>query len=65
MSLSAEEAKHLADELSALSKQQSHSLQAATFILMTRSDADAYDQRARRIHEICAMLGTFRTEHCT
>ena len=55
--VSAERAKQLADELSALSKQQSKALQTAAYINMSREETKEYDQRHTRISEIWALLG--------
>ena len=57
--LSAEQAKKLADELSALSKLQSEALEAATYITMSEEEAKEYDQRGARIGELCRLLGKF------
>jgi hypothetical protein len=59
MGLSTEQAKELADELSALSKEQSKALQNAAYIKMTAEDASHYDGRAKRIKEISTLLGTY------
>jgi polyhydroxyalkanoate synthesis regulator phasin len=58
--LSAEQAKELTDELSALSKQQSKALQSAAYTRMSKEEAKEYDQRRVRIAEICALVGTFK-----
>jgi hypothetical protein len=57
MGLSAEQAKELADELSPLSKEQSKALQSAVYIKMSKEEAAHYDGRARRIKELCTLLG--------
>ena len=55
---SAERAKELADELAALSKQQSAALQTAAYIRMSAEEAEHYDQRRIRIGEIWRLMGT-------
>lgn len=60
--LSADQAKELADELSALSQQQSSALQTGAYISMSREEANAYDLRRVRITKICALLGQFKPE---
>jgi len=57
---SAQEAKQLADELSELSHQQSEALHAATYLGMTKEQADEYEKRAGRISELCKLLGRFK-----
>ncbi len=59
---SAKEAKQSADELSELSHQQSEALQAATYLGMTKEQADEYEKRAARISELCKLLGKFKAE---
>jgi hypothetical protein len=61
MGLTIQQAKELADELSGLSKVQSETLETATYIKMTTQDAAHYDGRARRIKEICTLLGTYES----
>jgi hypothetical protein len=58
--MSAEKAAQLADELSALSKQQSEALHKGAYISMSREEAKQYDQRRTRISEICTWLGKFK-----
>lgn len=58
--LEAEQAKELADELSALSKEQSEALQVAIYIPLSKEQARAYDRRAKRIGKICGLLGNFK-----
>jgi len=60
--LSAEQAKKLADELSALSKLQSEALEAAIYVSMSQEEAKEYDQRGARIGELCRLLGKFKPE---
>jgi hypothetical protein len=60
--VSAEKAKQLADELSALSKQQSNALQTAAYISMSTEEAKAYDRRRARISEIWVLLAKFKPE---
>ena len=60
--VSADRAKQLTDELSALSKQHSNALQTAAYISMSREEAKAYDLRRVRISKICALLGQFKPE---
>ena len=52
MTLSAVQSKQLADELAALSKQQSKALEKAVFFVMSRDEGERYDQRLARIQEI-------------
>jgi hypothetical protein len=54
---SAEQAKELADELSALSKKQSETLQIAAYAQLPKEEAEKYDKRRTRIQELCTMLG--------
>ena len=63
-STSAQEARQLADELSELSHQQSEALQAATYLGMTKEQADEYEKRAGRISELCKLLGRFKASEC-
>jgi hypothetical protein len=58
--LSTEQAKELADELSLLSKEHAKALENATYIRMTEEVAAHYDIRAKRIKEICTLLGTYQ-----
>ena len=58
--LSAEQAKKLADELSALSKLQSEALEAAIYVSMSQEEAKEYDERGARIGELCRLLGKFK-----
>ena len=60
--LSADQAKELADEMTALAKQQSEALQNAAYIKMSKKEAQQYDKRAIRISELCGLLGTFRPD---
>ena len=62
--LSPEQAKELADEISALSKMQSAALQTAAYIRMSSTEAKAYDKRRERIGELCTLLGKFKSEDC-
>jgi hypothetical protein len=55
--LSAERSKEWIVELSALLSQQIEALEEATFISMNQEQAEAYEQRSRRIAELNAMLG--------
>jgi hypothetical protein len=55
--LSADQAKELAEELTALSKLQSEAVQKAAYFNMSRTDAEQYDKRGQRIGELCALLG--------
>jgi hypothetical protein len=52
--------KELADELSDLSKLQSHALQASAYALMNAQEAQEYDARRIRIGELCERLGKFK-----
>jgi hypothetical protein len=58
--LSANKAKGLADELTALAKHQSEALQNAAYIKMSAKETQQYDKRAARISELCGLLGKFR-----
>lgn len=58
--VSAEKAEQLADELSALSKQQSEALHKGAYISMSKEEEKQYDLRRTRISEICTLLGKFR-----
>jgi hypothetical protein len=49
--------KELADELSALHKQQFEALQTALFIRMSTKEVHEYDQRGARIRAISRQLG--------
>jgi phage regulator Rha-like protein len=49
--------KELAEELSALHKQQSEALQNATYIRMSAKEVEEYDQRGARIRAISRQLG--------
>jgi hypothetical protein len=60
--LSSEEAKKLAEELSALSRRQSEALQIAAYMKMSKEEAEHYDERARRIGQICGQLRKFRPQ---
>ena len=59
-SLTAEQVKELADELTVLSKQQSKALQAGAYVVMSRDEAEQYDQRRTRIREISELLAKFK-----
>jgi hypothetical protein len=54
-----ENAQNLAEELSKLSKQQAEAIQDATYITMSREDSAAYEERRKRIVEICTLLGKY------
>jgi hypothetical protein len=60
MSLSAEQAKELADELSALCKQQSRALQRAAYANMSEEQAEEYDKRRLSIGKLCELLAEFK-----
>jgi hypothetical protein len=60
--LSANQAKELADELTALAKQQSEALQTAAYLKMSEKQAQQYDKRAVRISELCGLLGNIRPD---
>jgi hypothetical protein len=49
--------KELADELSALRKQQFEALQNATYIGLSTKEVEEYDQRGARIREISRQFG--------
>ena len=57
--LTAERAKQLADELGALSKQQSAAMLSAAYLKMSKEDGERFDRRAVRIRQICDLLGIF------
>jgi hypothetical protein len=54
--IDAERAQLLSDELSELSKKQSEALQRAAYFKMAPAESAAYDKRAKRISELCALL---------
>jgi hypothetical protein len=58
----AEQVRGLADELAALSKQQSKALQASAYKRMSVEEASEYDRRRVRIAEICAVVGKFKPD---
>ena len=55
-----EQEKTLTDELADLSKQQSEALQTAIYLTMPKGEAKSYDERAKRIGEICSLLSNIR-----
>lgn len=55
-----EREKALHDELTSLSKQQSEALQTAVYMRMDPQMAAAYDMRAKRISELCKLLGDYK-----
>ena len=55
-----EREKALHDELTSLSKQQSEALQTAVYMRMEPKIAAAYDMRAKRIAELCKLLGDYK-----
>jgi len=57
---SLEREKVLLDELTRLSKQQSEALQTAVYMRMEPKMAAQYDLRAKRIAEICKLLGDYK-----
>jgi hypothetical protein len=57
-----EREKALHDELAELSNQQSQALQKAIFLQFTREQAAEYDARAKRIGEICKLLGDYKSK---
>ena len=57
---SLENEKALLDELTRLSKQQSEALQTAVYMRMEPVMAAQYDLRAKRIGEICKLLGNYK-----
>jgi hypothetical protein len=59
--LSANQARELAGELTALAKQQSEALQTAVYLLMSEKEAQQYDKRAVRIAELCRLSGKSST----
>ena len=56
MTLSTEQTKQLAGELTVLSEQQFTVLQQAIYFPMTRDEAMSYGQRATRMEEINRLL---------
>jgi hypothetical protein len=56
-----EREKALMDELSRLSKRQSEALQTAVYMRMEPKMAAEYDIRAKRIGEICKLLGDYKS----
>lgn len=58
----AEQVRGLADELAALSKQQSKALQTSAYKRMSIEEASEYDRRRVRIAEICAVVGKFKPD---
>ena len=52
--------KTLFDELARLSKEQSDALQTAVYMRMEPNMAAQYDIRAKRIGEICKLLGDYK-----
>jgi hypothetical protein len=60
MGLKTEQANELADELSLLSKEHANALENAAYIQMTEEVAAHYDLRAKRIKEICTLLGIYQ-----
>jgi hypothetical protein len=57
-----EREKILLDELTRLSQAQSDALQTAVYMRMEPKMAAQYDIRAKRIGEICKLLGDYKTE---
>ena len=55
-----EREKTLFDELARLSKEQSDALQTAVYMRMEPNMAAQYDIRAKRIGEICKLLGDYK-----
>jgi hypothetical protein len=53
--------KRLSAEHSALARQQHEALQKSSYFLMSDSEAHAYDERRKRIGEICDLLAEFRS----
>ena len=51
-----EQQKALLDELTSLSEQQSKALGLAVFVGMSPEEHAKYDERAKRIHEICLLI---------
>jgi hypothetical protein len=58
---SPDEIKRLSAEHSALARQQHEALQKSSYFLMSDSEALAYDERRKRIGEICDLLAEFRS----
>jgi hypothetical protein len=58
--LSEEQAKKLAAELSELARQHFEALEGATFIGMTDEQTQEFEQRRKRIGELCRKLTNFR-----
>jgi hypothetical protein len=54
--------KALLDELARLSKQQSDALQTAVYMRMEPKMAAEYDIRAKRIGELCKLLGNYTSK---
>ena len=59
-SLKLEREKALLDELASLSKQQSEALQTAVYMRMEPKMAAQYDIRAKRIGELCKLIGDYK-----
>lgn len=55
-----EEARELAAELSKLSKEHATAVRNATFMGMTEAETRAFDERRKRISEICARLSKLK-----
>ena len=51
-----EQQKALLDELTSLSEQQSKALGLAVFVGMSPEERATYDERAKRIHDICLLI---------
>jgi hypothetical protein len=60
LSLPTDEAVALSAELSALSLRQHEALVKSPYLLMSTEEARGYDQRRRRIDEVCEALAKFR-----
>jgi hypothetical protein len=59
---SPEDIKRLSAEHSALARQQHEALQKSPYFQMSDSEANAYDERSRRIGVICEGLAEFRSK---
>jgi hypothetical protein len=58
--LSESQIRTLADELSMLTRLQYEALQRSSYLRMSQSEADLYDERRVRIAELCELLAKFR-----
>jgi hypothetical protein len=59
---SSDQQKALLEELACLCRKQSDAFQTAIYIPMSKQESIEYEERAKRINELCELVKDFKTE---